>query len=333
MAAVVAADLSQAAARDALARVATPAAFGAAIAVVLAVDVLDAVGFRVAGFARIAAARGVVAAAFDASVHGAADSVVALFGVAAGAAGGARGTTRAALFSVATAGRLTALAAVANAYGARIVVRVAFLVRAAFRGAATARAAARGVGVGAEGVHAQRALAAVDGTVAVVVAGFGVCAAASLLAHAVAAERAVLASAAAGRVGLVLAGAGKANVVGATALVVTIGVVAALAAVALAALFARRASGRQHAHAVFAAFVLGARIAVVAVFGAAAATEQGASAAIRARSSLAAAVARVGGTRAAAAGHISRELRAAAARGGLKRERQAERGRESQAFR
>lgn len=173
------------------------AAIALAVAVVFALDVLEATLDGVASLAGVAAARRVVATPLDTGVHRALDAVAAFLGAAASAAGSPRGAASAALLASATARRLAAFPAVAHAHGARILVSIALLIRAAL-GSAAGGAAARRFGVFAESVNAQLVFAAVDGAAAVVVADFDVFGAARLLSHAAANQRAILAGAAAG---------------------------------------------------------------------------------------------------------------------------------------
>ena len=244
------------------------AAFAAAVAVVSAFDIALAAAGGVAAVARVTLAYRVEAAPFDARVHGADDVVAAVGCAATRAASRAAIPPRAALLAVAATRRLAAFAGRAHADGARVVVGVAFLIGAALLGAAQVWAAA--CGVVAEGVHAQACLAAVCGAAAAVVTSGGVAGFAGFLAHAAVGQRAVAARAAAGQAGLVLARAGKADVVGAGGAVVAVRVFAALTAITLAALLIPGAFGGRDARAVSSADILGARISIAAIFGAAA---------------------------------------------------------------
>jgi hypothetical protein len=120
----------------------------------------------------------------------------------------------------------------------------------------------------------------------------------------------------------VLAGAGEALVIRAADSIVTIAVLAAFAAITGAALLAG-AVGGDGAHAIGAASVIGARVAVVAVFGAVTAIAAGVVAAGRMRAGLTGRTAR--------RRWVSAELRAATAAGRLHQQRYGARDHEAEA--
>lgn len=271
LAAVVAAHLTRFATVRANAVVAMAATFAAAVGVFFAFDVALAAGGRVTAVARVASADGVEAAPFDAGVYGAQYVVGAVGGRAAGAARGATVEARTAFFAVTAARGLTALASRADPDRAGVVVGVALLVGAAFVGAAGVGAAALG-GV-AERVKAERAVTAVGGAGAAVVAARRGAGLAGFLIEAAFGQRTVVACAAAGQAGLVLTSAGEADVLRARDAVVTVRAFATLAAVAFAALLICGAFGDGGAHAILAADVLRTGVMVAAVFGAAAASQ------------------------------------------------------------
>jgi hypothetical protein len=124
-----------------------------------------------------------------------------------------------------------------------------------------------------------------------------------------------------------LARAREADVVGAADPVVTIGIFAALTAVAFAAFLAGLTLGRELAHAVFVANILGAGIAVAAIFRTVTARQDRSAAARPARAGLAAF--RHAAASFARCRYVAHELRAAAARRGLQGDRDQDRGYES----
>jgi hypothetical protein len=232
---VVATDLTGAATVLAGAGITAAAAFAATVGVFVAFDVLLAACGGVATVAGVAAARRIEATAFDASVDRADYAITAVARAAARAAGG---TLRpgAASFTVGTPRRLATFACGADSYRARVVIAVAILIGAAFIGAAAVGAAQPGRV--AESVGTQGSFAGVGRARISVVADGGLGVATRLLVDAVCDRRAVVPGAAAGRAGLVLAGARKADVIGAVDPVVAVRVVAALTAVAFATLLA-----------------------------------------------------------------------------------------------
>ena len=302
-----------------------PAAFAAAVGVLLALDVFLAAHGRITGVAGVAAARRIEAAPFDAGVDGAHDAVAAVARGAARAAGCTLGPS-AAFLAVAAARCLAALAVGADADRARVLVAVAVLIRAALVGAAAVRAAQL-AGV-AERVCAQRSFASIGGARIAIVAGLGPVSAARFLVDTVSDRRAVLTGAAASRARLMLTGAGEADVVRAAHAVIAIGAFATLTAVAFATLLAGPTLGRELTHAVLGANVLGARITVAAVFRTVAAREDATGAAGLSGAALAA-LRRAGAAGAAPHHLVARELRAAAAGRGLQGERDDARGHES----